>query len=274
MKKIICILFLGLLSNSMNAQLDTLLANASHNLALFFPSPIRQAVTGAGNFTFSYNREEAQYFGLLQANPGTDSNLLVLTQDGQAYSYALKYRSEISRTHRFITMGESIGTETPQKETEPRDVPEELHKVMEQDNPHRNRMEYFKKFSAYHSEHNKNSLKSKRKDGMILRLKDLVYDRTEVYAVMEIENRSKIDLELDYLEIFKVNGNKRRKSSYQKVAMLPIYEHKFPRMVKVGENKMFVYVLPKFTLGDAEKLLFSFREKWGSRMLELHIGQY
>ena len=72
--------------------LDTIYANDKKNVALFFPEPIRQGVTGANNFVFTYNREKEQYFGLLQATPGTESNLLTVTKNGQVYSYILQYK--------------------------------------------------------------------------------------------------------------------------------------------------------------------------------------
>ena len=50
--------------------LDTIYANDTKNVALFFPEPIRQGITGSENFVFTYNRENEQYFGLLQAKPG------------------------------------------------------------------------------------------------------------------------------------------------------------------------------------------------------------
>ena len=73
-----------LLANALNAQevLDTIFANEHQNVAVFFPAPIRQGVVGASNFVFTYNREQGQYFGLLQAKPGNESNLLTVTRDG------------------------------------------------------------------------------------------------------------------------------------------------------------------------------------------------
>ncbi len=44
--------------------LDTIYANDTKNVALFFPEPIRQGITGSDNFVFTYNREKEQYFGL------------------------------------------------------------------------------------------------------------------------------------------------------------------------------------------------------------------
>ena len=104
---------------------------------------------------------------------------------------------------------------------------------------------------------------------MILRLRDLVYDRTEVYALIEISNRSGIDFEVDYLKVFKVNGNNRRKSSYQKLPLDILYRKNFPDKVKDGEIASFVVVLPKFTLGDSEKLMLELKELHGSRNIRL-----
>ena len=53
--------------NHLGAQnpLNIIYANEHMNVALFFPKPIRQAITGNSHFVFTYNRETPQYFGLL-----------------------------------------------------------------------------------------------------------------------------------------------------------------------------------------------------------------
>ncbi|WP_317048430.1 hypothetical protein [Confluentibacter sediminis] len=91
--KIYITLLVWMYSMSISAQqaIDTIYANDQKNVALFFPKPIRQGITGASHFVFTYNREKEQYFGLLQAKPGTESNLLTITNDGKVYSYILKY---------------------------------------------------------------------------------------------------------------------------------------------------------------------------------------
>ncbi|HEX9825394.1 MAG TPA: DUF4138 domain-containing protein [Flavobacteriaceae bacterium] len=270
---IVLIFSFGLITSAQpSSKLDTLYANESHITALFFPSPIRQAVTGSENFSFSYNDETAQYFGALQGSPGTKSNLLVITYDGKAYSYRLEYRKHLTTTHRFVQSKESIGNENPELDT--MTVAVKVNNKVNMDSskivgPNHYRNLHFKSFSAYLVEQAYSPLKSKRKDGLVIRLLDLVYDRSEVYAIIEIENNSEIDFELDYLKIFKVNGNKKRKSSYQKLEMLPVFKYGFPKMVRVMESKQFVVVLPKFTLGDSEKLLLELNELHGGRFLEL-----
>ena len=83
--------------------LDTIYANDQKNVALFFPEPIRQGITGSDNFVFTYNREKQQYFGLLQAKPGKESNLLVINQNGSIFSYIVRYREQLSNLELFYT---------------------------------------------------------------------------------------------------------------------------------------------------------------------------
>ncbi|MFS4467760.1 DUF4138 domain-containing protein [Maribacter sp. 2210JD10-5] len=104
---------------------------------------------------------------------------------------------------------------------------------------------------------------------MILRLKDLSYLGNQVYGLIEIENKSKIDFEVDYIKLFKVNGNNRRKASYQKLELIPFLTQGLPKKVKTGKLNKFLFVFPKFTLGDSEKLVVETIEKNGSRELKL-----
>lgn len=113
--KTIIIMAITLFTNCVIAQkdLDTIYANDKKNVALFFPEPIRQGITGTSNFVFTYNREKEQYFGLLQATPGIESNLFTVTKNGQVYSYILKYKEQLSKLNYFISDKESIGSERP-----------------------------------------------------------------------------------------------------------------------------------------------------------------
>lgn len=84
--------------------LDTIYANDTKNVALFFPEPIRQGITGSDNFVFTYNREKEQYFGLLQATPGKESNLLVVNRNGSIFSYIVRYKKQLSKLNYFIPL--------------------------------------------------------------------------------------------------------------------------------------------------------------------------
>ncbi len=262
MKKYITLMIL-ICSMSIQAQqtLDTIYANDKKNVALFFPQPIRQGITGTSNFVFTYNREKEQYFGLLQATPGTESNLLTLTKNGQVYSYILKYKEQLSKLNYFISEKESIGNEKPKNV-------KKLPIVQSQSTP-LNRTAYFQKFSAYLLKSKYESIATQRKRGIKLQLQKIIYNISEVYLVLEIKNNSEIDFEIDYLNVYRANGNIKHKASYQRLRQGVIYKHKMPHTVANKQNQQFVYVLPKFVLGENEKLLLELKELNGSRKIVL-----
>jgi hypothetical protein len=147
-------------------------------------------------------------------------------------------------------------------------------KVRSQENTsHSRKANHFENLCSSLLLKNSKNLKSKRKDGIILTLQNIEYHGREVYLVLDIANKSGIDFELEYLKVYKVNGNPRRKSSFQKLQLVPVYAHNHPVMVKNRKNKRFVYIVPKFTLGDSEKLLFELNEKWGSRILQFQYSR-
>ncbi|MCR9228830.1 MAG: conjugative transposon protein TraN [Flavobacteriaceae bacterium] len=250
---------------TLQAQSDTLYVNDTHTLALVFPNPIVRAVTGHPDYTFGYDTDSPGRLGLLQGHPGTDSNLLVLTDDGLAYSFYLVYRKRLQEGHWFVKVDKSIGNVQPEKwlDTLGQGMNRSIKPSLQSDSIQ------YRKGSTYFMEKNQTVLKSKRRDGIVLRLRDVAYYGTDTYLVMEMENRSDIDFEVDFVQVFKAHGNPRKKSSYQKLRMEPVYRHRMPSMVKVGQKQCFVYVVPKFTLGDWEKLMVELREKRGSRRVVL-----
>lgn len=251
------------LANLLNAQdiLDTIYANEHNNVALFFPKPIRQGIVGSPNFVFTYNREKEQHFGLLQAGPGKESNLLVVTIDGRVYSYILKYQEQLSRLNHFVVGSESIGTERPMG-------PKQKWVRGQRDSVtgHGRDVE---RFCDQLLKSKNQRLATKRKKGVGLQLQNWVYQGNVTYLVMQISNNSEIDLKVDYLNVYRVNGDKGKKASYQKLEMVPRYKYKMPSKIMNGSSKRFVYVLPKFVLGENEQLEIELKELNGNRRIGL-----
>lgn len=262
---IILFLFVNVLSTAQTSiNLDTIYANDHMNVALFFSEPIKQGIAGSNNFVFTYNREKEGYFGLLQATPGKESNLLVVSRGGSVFSYILKYKNRLSKLNYFIPKTESIGTSTPKFE-----LPE--RGIIKSDSITRD-LVYFKNFGDYLLKLKPKNLKTKREKGLKLKLQRLAYNGSETYLIIEITNHSGITFEIDFLNVFRVSGNKKRNASYQKLIMKPIYTHKMPSKVYNNQSCRFVYVLPKFVLGKQEKLQLELQEFNGSRKLKLLSG--
>ena len=252
MKKLIIILSLGIVFSAHaknKVQLDTLYANSTMTMALFFPSDIKQGITGSEHFVFTYNREKEQNLGLLKAVKGNPSNLLVITTDGKVYSYILKYAEHLENPNRFISVQESIGDAQRQPkeeilEKEGMDVdisvnatPELLRRSCE---------------SLLKLPEEKNI--RKKMNGIKLSLKNLKYHGDNVFMQFEIENKSGVRFDFDYLKILKINGNKKRNASYQELPLEPIYIYNKPKQILPNTKAKVVYVVPKFIIGDNEKI--------------------
>jgi hypothetical protein len=75
--------------------------------------------------------------------------------------------------------------------------------------------------------------------------------------------------EVDYLDVSRVKGNKKRKSSFQELDLKVVYNHKMPDAFLKNQSDQFVLVLPKFVLGDDEKLQIELKELKGGRSVVL-----
>jgi len=252
-----------------NAQerqvLDTIYANDTKNVALFFPEPIRQGITGSDNFVFTYNRENEQYFGLLQAKPGKESNLLVVNRNGLIFSYIVRYKEQLSKLNYFIPLSNSIGNEKPiitdsiQVETSEKSID--------------NRTYYYQKFCSYLLNRNQRIGRiKKRNEGIVLSVENIVFDKEELYFVIQIENNSTLDYDLNFLNLSIETRQKGKKKSLQSLYQEPIYKHNLPSKIAEGKMIRFVYVLPKFSLSNDRRAILELNEKVGERNVELKIS--
>ena len=245
--------------------LDTIYANDTKNVALFFPEPIRQGITGSDNFVFTYNREKEQYFGLLQAKPGKESNLLVVNRNGSIFSYIVRYKKQLSKLNYFIPLSNSIGNEKPiVTESVFAESSEELVD---------NKTYYYQKFCSYLLNRNQRIGRiKKRNEGVVLSVENIVFDKEELYFVIQIENYSSLDYDLNFLNLSIETRQKGKRKSLQRLYKEPIYKYNLPTKIKENEMARFVYVLPKFSLSDDRRAILELNEKDGERNIELKLS--
>ena len=267
MKKLLILLSLGLFYpvHATNTKtLDTIYSNEKMTMALFFPSEIKQGITGSEHFVFTYNREKEQNLGLLKAVKGEPSNLLVITTDGKVYSYILKYAEHLENPNRFISVQESIGDaeREPKEEMEPR---EDLDlNISVNDSLELLRRSCESLLNLPEEKHIR-----KKEKGIVLSLKNLKYHGDNVFLQFEIENKSGVRFDFDYLKIFKINGNKKRNSSYQELPLEPVYVHNKPSQILANTKVKMVYVVPKFIITKSDQITVRLQEMHTSRNLEL-----
>ncbi|WP_190810331.1 DUF4138 domain-containing protein [Flagellimonas sp. S3867] len=253
---------------SNNRTLDTIYANEHMNMALFFPSEIKQGIVGNSNFVFTYNREKQQTLGLLKAVPGKDSNLLVITDDGSIYSYIIRYAKELQYPNRFITEPERIGTERQGMGiTSRKEVPRET--VRDSSVPVKRVGEKFlESCDALLRLPKRKNIKKKTK-GLSLAVTNMYHMENGAYVQFEVRNSSGTQFEFGELELYKVSGERARKASFQELELMPIYKHNIPEKIDHGQTASFVYVLPRFHLDKREKLRAVLSERSTNRMISL-----
>ncbi|MCR9228347.1 MAG: conjugative transposon protein TraN [Flavobacteriaceae bacterium] len=252
-----------------NKALDTIYANDHMNMALFFPSNIKQGIVGNNNFVFTYNREKGQTLGLLKAFPGKDSNLLVITDDGSVYSYMVRYAKKLEYPNKFIALQERIGTEK-------RDVGEKVsqtgpskERVWDSLIKHTKAERKFQKSCEALLQLPERRNVRKKSQGLSLAVKNLYPVEDEVYVQFELENSSGVKFDFGNLELFKASGRKGRRASYQELELLPLYRYASPNSVMHGQKARFVYVYPKFHLDKGERLKVNLSEAGTSRLVVL-----
>nr|WP_232225265.1 DUF4138 domain-containing protein [Seonamhaeicola sp. S2-3] len=253
----------------LNAQpkmrLDTIYANEHKNVALFFPNPIRQGITGADHFVFTYNREKQQYFGLLQATPGKESNLLIINNNGEIFSYIVRYSPTLEKLNYFIPVSASIGNEKPMESHSDKTI----QPVPSADPKAR----YYERFCSYLVNRRQRIGKlKKRHDGMVMSIENIVFDREELYFVMTIENRSSLDYDVNFLHLSIETRKKGRKKSLQRLDVAPLYIYGAPSKIKEGQKAKVVYAVPKFSISDERLALLELNERNGERNLKLKIS--
>ncbi|QCX00036.1 DUF4138 domain-containing protein [Aggregatimonas sangjinii] len=106
-------------------------ANDNVTTTIFFPSNIAKVVPPAVNFNFEY--EDHTQIGLLKGRKGKPSNLLVITEDGYAYSFALSYSEEIQKFNFILTIDQAVSQTNPGKTVGASDVAD--RKTEENDSP-------------------------------------------------------------------------------------------------------------------------------------------
>lgn len=248
-----------------NEVLDTIYANEQKNVAMFFPGPIRQGITGAKNFVFSYNREKEQYFGLLQATPGKESNLLVINGNGAIFSYIVRYSKKLPKLNYFVPEAESIGNERPfvPKEVDNNDS---IYQI-------KYKNEYYQRFCSFLINQKRQIYKLKKtKESITLSVDNIVFDRDEFYFVIQIDNQSSLAYDLNFLEVSIQTKQQGKKKSLQTLPLKPKYVFGIPGRIAEHQMKRLVYVLPKFSLGDDRRVILELNEKNGGRNPRLKIS--
>lgn len=155
---------------------------------------------------FTYNHENEQYFGLLQAKPGKESNLLVINKNGSAFSYIVCYKAELPKLNYFIPISSSIGNEKP--------IPRDFIPATSKEINNEDKVYYHQELSSHLLKRKPRRGKTKkRRQNIVLGVEAILYNQNEFYFVIKIDNKSTLDYDINFLKLSIATKQKGKRKS-------------------------------------------------------------
>lgn len=285
-----------LLSLSNFAQENNLVIScgSNKNTTLFFKNPIKSGIVGNENFTFGYNKETPGKIGILKATPGEESNLLVITENGDIYSFTIRFKKDIEKFNYFISDTLAIGNESgeakimnPQKEKinngevkkeKYENIENNISEAITVNNYEKNQIVINDSVSSYkilcQKEIEKPIFYNRiygMKDKITVKLKNISYINNELFFTTIIKNESTLDYDINYLNFYITSKNKSKNTTTQTIPYQYKYVHNLPKKIKANENFEVVFVYNKFSINENKILLVEMAEDNGERTVTLEI---
>ena len=215
-------------SNDSNAII--LECTANKNTSLIFSNPIKNAIVGSDNFIFAFNKENYGKIGILKGTPGEESNLLVITENGNIFSFTVRYKKEVSKTNYFIDDTYLIGNENNKvvgKTSKNKDLlvnddsnakEVTINDYQSDDNVAIDSIYNYKESCI--DEINKTGFYKRiygSKNKITIKLKNISYKNDELFFSIVLSNESTLDYDINYLNYYITSRNKKKTTTTQTI---------------------------------------------------------
>jgi hypothetical protein len=298
MKKSYLILFYLCVTFSIKGQPNPvgnyiLYSTSNKNTTLFFSNPIKSGIVGSENFTFGYNKENYGKIGILKSTPGEESNLLVITENGNIFSFTIRYKKDIDKMNYFINDSLAIGNESGDifrdkdinklnkgevKFTNSQIVDNTISEAVTVNSFEKKQEIIIDSDSIYSKlcliELGKLDFYNRiygTKNKITVKLKNISYVENELYFTLILKNDSTLDYDINYINFYITSRNKKRNTATQTIPYKSKYIHNLPTKIKSGEDIEVVYVYQKFSINENKILLVEMTEDNGERIVKLEI---
>ena len=265
-------------------------ANSTKYSSVIFPTPIKKAVVGNGNFKFGYSTTEISNIGILKATEGEESNLLIITENGNIFSFIIRYKKDNDLITYIIKENMAVGNEKgtivlnknveiKKSEKESAAKPTNTVKVVDgitvnnfQTQTPDDTANLYEKLSLI--ELGKAIFYNRiygTKNKITVKLKNISYVENELYFTLILKNDSTLDYDINYINFYITSRNKKKNTTIQTIPYKSKYIHNLPTKIKSGEDIEVVYVYQKFSINENKILLVEMTEDNGERIVKLEI---
>ena len=248
MKKIY-LLYAGLLlSTALHAQETLLPITTGKTTTLVFPAPIRHVDRGRAEVLVQQVRESRNLLMVKAAVAGfPETNLSVVTGDGQLYSFLVRYDSLPQK------LVYQLGAEVTFENQPLNDRALAAYRLMLLDNGRQLR-----------------GIQD-REAGLEWQLNGIYSQGAVLFLHLALFNHSAIDFDLHFLKLYLRDAAHRRRTARQERELTPLASPDLPRKVAAGCSTAMVLALPRFVLPARQYLALEAGEKGGGRLLQLKV---
>ncbi|WP_459641474.1 DUF4138 domain-containing protein [Flavobacterium sp. CGRL2] len=221
---------------------------------------------------------------------------MVITSNGNIYSFIVRYKAEISMLNYFVKDNMAIGNEsgsvvfedgtgqqlTKGEEKVSNAEPEPKSKIVESI-----KVNNYESTTVAPSSNDSNKLQSTAnkeiekpvfynriygsKNKVTIKLKNISYVDNELYFTLVLSNESTLDYDINYLNFYIISRNKNRNTVAQTIPYEALYIHNNPTKILAKEETEVVFVYKKFTINENKILLVELTEDNGERTVKLEI---
>lgn len=228
--------------------------------SIVFPYAIASVDRGSRDILAQKAKGVENVLQLKAARPDfPESNLTVITIDGQLYTFTINYSKHPLYT--VLTVSHNTEKRTGRLPGRPLLIMQMKHNGVEL---------HTKAAKVVHAKRSVH-FKARQRYKVTLSLDGIYVDDDIIFYRLNITNLSQINYDVESLRFYIRDKQKVKRTATQEVELNPLYLYGDRKMIKGNTSKTLVYVLPKFTIPDAKGLVIEMMEKNGGRNIDLKV---
>ena len=227
---------------------------------VIFPSPVRYVDLGSENLIAGKadGAENVIRVKAVKKNFRGETNMSVITESGDFYSFNVKYADEPLLLNvemcDFIHDGEAVNR--------PNNAMEIYLKELDGESPRLVRMI----MKSIHKEDRRRVRHiGSRRFGVQFLLKGLYAHGDLLYFHTETRNKGNVPFDVDFVTFKIVDKKVVKRTAMQEQVIYPLRAYNYTTRVDGGKAERTVFALPKFTIPDGKMLVVEMNEKQGGR---------
>ena len=234
---------------------DSLTIAYSKTTNIVFPFAIKSVDRGSQDVLVQKAKGLENILMIKAAQQGfVQTNLTVVTADGQLYSFVLKYDEHCPQLNLILNKTKPEGQEI----------------YFSSDTGNEENIQKYSKLAFY----DKKKLRGEKevKYDIQFQLSGIFIRDDVMYYRINITNKSKINYDVDQLRFFIRDNKKVKRTASQEIEILPVYTLNNVTTIDGESENTFVFAFPKFTIPEQKYLAIQLIEKNGGRHVELHVN--